>query len=139
VRAQAAGFGVAFDILLGYAVAHEAGHCVLGPGHAYAGLMRGTWNRKDAGEISRLSLHLTKQESRKAAAILGSVLAKRAVPSHAVTRDGRRFLMSAVVEVSARAPLSVVQNWTGESVGSAMTKNRKLGANLRAISKTGQG
>jgi hypothetical protein len=76
VRAQAAGFGVAFDILLGYAVAHEAGHCLLGPGHAYAGLMRGAWNRKDAGEISRLSLHLTKQEGRKAAAILGSVVSK---------------------------------------------------------------
>ena len=71
VRAQAARFGVAFDTLLGYAVAHEAGHCLLGPGHSYAGLMRGAWNRKDAGEISRLSLHLTKQEARKAIAVLG--------------------------------------------------------------------
>lgn len=70
VRAQAAGFGVAFDILLGYAVAHEAGHCLLGPSHSYAGLMRGAWDRKDAGEISRLSLHLTKEEARKAAARL---------------------------------------------------------------------
>ena len=67
VRAQAAEFGVAFDLLMGYAVAHEAGHCLLGPGHSYAGLMRGAWNRKDAGEMSRLSLHLTKQEARKAA------------------------------------------------------------------------
>ena len=70
VRAQAAGFGVAFDLLLGYAVAHEVGHCLLGPGHSYAGLMRGAWNRKDAGEISRLSLHLTKQEARNAVARL---------------------------------------------------------------------
>ena len=70
VRAQAAGFGIAFDLLMGYAVAHEVGHCLLGPGHSYAGLMRGAWNRKDASEMSRLSLHLTKQEARKAVARL---------------------------------------------------------------------
>jgi hypothetical protein len=77
VRAQAAGFGVAFDILLGHVVAHEAGHCLLGPGHSYAGLMRGAWNRKDAGEMSRLSLHLTKQEARKAVAALGAAVGNR--------------------------------------------------------------
>jgi hypothetical protein len=70
VRAQAARFGIAFDLLMGYAVAHEVGHCLLGPGHSYAGLMRGAWNRKDASEMSRLSLHLTKQEARKAVARL---------------------------------------------------------------------
>jgi hypothetical protein len=70
IRAQAAGFGMAFDLLLGYAVAHEVGHCLLGPGHSYAGLMRGVWDRKDASEMSRLSLHLTKQEARKAVARL---------------------------------------------------------------------
>ena len=32
--------------------------------------MRAAWNRKDAEEISRLSLHLTKQEARKAVARL---------------------------------------------------------------------
>jgi hypothetical protein len=76
VRAQAMQFGMAFDLLLGYAVAHEAGHCLLGPGHSFAGLMRAAWNRKDAGEMSRLSLHLTKQEAQKAAARLS--LAERA-------------------------------------------------------------
>jgi hypothetical protein len=76
VRAQAKQFGMAFDILLGYALAHEAGHCLLGPGHSYAGLMRAAWNRKDAGEMSRVSLHLTKQEAQKAAARLS--LAERA-------------------------------------------------------------
>jgi hypothetical protein len=70
VRAQAAGFGMAFDLLMGYAVAHEVGHCLLGPGHSYGGLMRGAWNRKDASEMSRLSLHLTKQETRRAVARL---------------------------------------------------------------------
>jgi hypothetical protein len=70
VRAQAAALGVTVERLLGYTVAHEAGHCLLGPGHSYAGLMRSTWNRKDADEMSRLSLHLTKQENRTAVARL---------------------------------------------------------------------
>ena len=74
VRAQAAGFGVSFNLLLAYAVAHEVGHCLLGPGHSYAGLMRSGWNRKDAGEISRLSLHLTKKEARKASTRLRSAV-----------------------------------------------------------------
>lgn len=67
VRAQAAEFGVAFDLLMGYAAAHEIGHCMLGPGHSYAGLMRGAWDLKDAGQMSRLGLRLTKQQARKAA------------------------------------------------------------------------
>jgi hypothetical protein len=57
---------------MGYAAAHEAGHCLLGPGHSYVGLMRATWTRKDAEEIARVSLHLTKQEVRKAAARLAA-------------------------------------------------------------------
>ena len=76
VRAQAAGFGIAFDLLMGYAVAHEVGHCLLGPGHSYAGLMRGLWDRNDASEMSRFNLHLTKDEARKAVARL--TLAERA-------------------------------------------------------------
>lgn len=34
------------------------------------------------------------------------------VPSYAVTRDGQRFLLSAIVETDPKAALSVVQNWT---------------------------
>jgi hypothetical protein len=68
VRAQAAGFGMPFDVLMGYAVAHEVGHCLLGPGHSHGGLMRGAWNRNDASEMSRRGLHLTKQEARRAVA-----------------------------------------------------------------------
>src|SRR5262249_31584929 len=74
VRAQAASFGVSVNLLLAYAVAHEVGHCLLGPGHSHAGLMRSGWNRKDAEEISRLSLHLTKKEARKASARLSSAV-----------------------------------------------------------------
>jgi hypothetical protein len=72
VRAQAVDFGLSFNLLLAYAVAHEVGHCLLGPGHSYAGLMRPAWKRKEAGEISRLGLHLTKKEARKATARLSS-------------------------------------------------------------------
>jgi Tol biopolymer transport system component len=34
------------------------------------------------------------------------------IPSYAVTRNGQRFLLSAIVETDSKAPLSVVQNWT---------------------------
>jgi hypothetical protein len=74
VRAQAADFGLSFNLLLAYAVAHEVGHCLLGPGHSHAGLMLPAWNRKAAGEISRLGLHLTKKEGRKAAARISSAV-----------------------------------------------------------------
>jgi hypothetical protein len=73
VREQAPGFGVASDLLMGYVLAHEIGHCLLGPHHSETGLMRGGWNRKDAVEISRLGLHLTKEQAQKAAARLGQV------------------------------------------------------------------
>jgi len=33
-------------------------------------------------------------------------------PSYAVTRNGQRFLLSAIVAADAKAALSVVQNWT---------------------------
>jgi Tol biopolymer transport system component len=34
------------------------------------------------------------------------------IPSFAATRNGQRFLLSAIVETDPKAPLSVVQNWT---------------------------
>ncbi len=66
VRALAVRLELAVDLVLGYAVAHEAVHCLLGPGHSLAGLMRATWTRKDAQEIARLSLGLSKPEALKA-------------------------------------------------------------------------
>ena len=36
-------------------------------------------------------------------------------PYYSVSRDGQRFLLSAIVETEAAAPLSVIVNWTGES------------------------
>ena len=70
VKSLAAEFGMTFELLLGYAAAHEAGHCLLGPAHSNSGLMRAAWNRKDAEAMTRMSLNLTKQESRKAVARL---------------------------------------------------------------------
>lgn len=72
MRSLAAEFGVPFELLLGYAAAHEAGHCLLGPGHSNSGLMRAAWNRKDAEAMTRLSLNLTKQESKKVVARLAA-------------------------------------------------------------------
>jgi hypothetical protein len=68
VREQATRFGLPLGLLSGYVLAHEVGHCLLGPGHSYAGLMRSQWRLKDAQEISQLSLHLTHQEREKALA-----------------------------------------------------------------------
>ncbi|HYZ87565.1 MAG TPA: hypothetical protein VE621_24330 [Bryobacteraceae bacterium] len=70
VRARAVEWQLAFDLVLGYAMAHEAGHCLLGPKHASAGLMNATWTRKHAREMAQLGLGLSKPESRKALARL---------------------------------------------------------------------
>src|ERR1039458_7957309 len=60
---------MAFDLLMGYAVAHEVGHCLLGPGHSYGADAR-RMEPQGASEMSRLRLHLTKQEAWKAVARL---------------------------------------------------------------------
>lgn len=70
VRALAKDLGVDIDLLLGYAVAHESVHCLLGPMHSQFGLMRARWNRNDAQEMTRIGLGLTKQEACKVAEIL---------------------------------------------------------------------
>ncbi len=77
VREAAVRWGVDFHLMLGYAVAHEIGHCLLGPGHSAVGLMRPRWTRTDAQEISRLALGLSKQEALRA----GAWLAKTAAPA----------------------------------------------------------
>jgi len=49
------------------------------------------------------------------AGMIGETLARRlAQLGHqiAATRNGQRFLLSAIVETDAKAALSVVQNWT---------------------------
>jgi hypothetical protein len=40
------------DLVLGYVIAHEAGHVLIGPGHSEQGIMRGQWSAKDLQRIS---------------------------------------------------------------------------------------
>ena len=44
---------VEFAVLLGYVIAHELGHLLLGPGHAKQGVMRPSWERSDFKAISQ--------------------------------------------------------------------------------------
>ena len=85
VRAVAADLEIAFDLLLGYAIAHETGHCLLGPRHSAAGLMRAAWTRQDAREIEQQRLGLSKQEARRAVARL----ARGATPATEISEYGQ--------------------------------------------------
>ena len=80
VRQRTQELGLSFDLLLGYAIAHEAVHCLLGPAHSHSGLMRECWDRKDGEAIGRLSLGLTKQEARKACDVLAATSASASRP-----------------------------------------------------------
>jgi hypothetical protein len=40
------------DRILGYVIAHEVAHVLLGPGHSEVGIMRGEWTRNDLQRIS---------------------------------------------------------------------------------------
>jgi hypothetical protein len=73
VRAEAKTLSVAFDLLLGYAAAHEVGHFLLGPGHSRYGLMRATWDRNDAIEMNQLRLGLTPVEARRAVQLVAAM------------------------------------------------------------------
>ncbi len=41
------------DALLGYTIAHEVGHLLLGPGHRPGGIMCARWSGKETGAISK--------------------------------------------------------------------------------------
>jgi len=66
VRGLAGELGLDFELLMGDAVAHEAGHCLLGPGHSGVGLMRATWTPKDGREMAQVHLGLSSEEARRA-------------------------------------------------------------------------
>jgi hypothetical protein len=66
-----------FQSVLGYAIAHEIGHCLIGPGHSISGLMRARWNRRDAEDIAQERLGLSKREARLAAARICSIEHRR--------------------------------------------------------------
>jgi hypothetical protein len=42
--------------LLAYAAAHEIGHCLAGPGHSRAGVMKAAWARSDSDDIRQQRL-----------------------------------------------------------------------------------
>jgi hypothetical protein len=54
------------DRILGYVIAHEVAHVLLGPGHSEEGIMRGQWTRNDLQRISwGLPLDFSKDQSRE--------------------------------------------------------------------------
>jgi hypothetical protein len=58
--------GYRTDRILGYVIAHEVAHVLLGPGHSQEGIMRGKWTRNDLQRISwGLSLDFTTDQSKQ--------------------------------------------------------------------------
>jgi hypothetical protein len=54
------------DRVLGYVIAHEVAHVLLGPGHSEEGIMRGQWTRNDLQRISwGLLLDFTSDQSKQ--------------------------------------------------------------------------
>ena len=50
------------DRVLGYVIAHELGHLLLGPGHAAQGVMRAEWDLRDLQAISQHRLQFSSAE-----------------------------------------------------------------------------
>ena len=58
--------GYRADRVLGYVIAHEVAHVLLGPRHSEEGILRGEWTRDDLERISwGLALDFTKDQSRQ--------------------------------------------------------------------------
>jgi hypothetical protein len=56
--------GYRADRVLGYVIAHEVAHVLLGPRHSEEGILRGEWTRDDLDRISwGLALDFTKDQS----------------------------------------------------------------------------
>jgi hypothetical protein len=51
-----------FTSLLGYVMAHELGHLLLGPGHAAMGVMRAKWDPRDLRAMDRHWLEFSREE-----------------------------------------------------------------------------
>lgn len=65
VQAVASESNVSMHLVLGHAIAHEIGHCVLGRRHAVSGLMRARWTRRDMEQIRRATLNFSLEEARR--------------------------------------------------------------------------
>jgi len=58
--------GYRADRILGYVIAHEVAHVLLGPSHSEEGIMRGEWSRDDLQRISwGMLLDFSKDQSRQ--------------------------------------------------------------------------
>jgi len=58
--------GYRADRILGYVIAHEVAHVLLGPSHSEEGIMRGEWTRNDLHRISwGMLLDFSKDQSRQ--------------------------------------------------------------------------
>jgi hypothetical protein len=66
--------GVGREILLGFVIAHELGHLLLGPGHVQDGIMYGTWRGRETRAMMKRWLVFDRDER----AIIQEELAKRA-------------------------------------------------------------
>jgi len=71
--------GYRADRVLGYAIAHEVTHVLIGPGHSEEGIMRGEWSRYDLQHISLgLQLDFTDVQSKQ---LRNAVLRRTTPPS----------------------------------------------------------
>ncbi len=50
------------DRVMGYSMAHELGHPLIGAGHRPNGIMRAAWGEKELGELSRRHLYFNEAE-----------------------------------------------------------------------------
>lgn len=81
---ELAGAGYRADRILGYVIAHEVTHTLLGPGHSSDGIMRGTWSDYDLQRIcSGLQLDFTSEQAGK----LRSAAVRRAEPQAFATNE----------------------------------------------------
>ena len=53
---------VGTDQLLGYTMAHELGHLLIGPGHRANGIMRAAWGRKEIQALHQRRLKFQQAE-----------------------------------------------------------------------------
>ena len=65
VEAFAEWHGTVKDELLGYVIAHELGHLLLGVGHSPQGVMRSRWTGRDATAVRQLGLKFTAVEQER--------------------------------------------------------------------------
>ena len=63
VQALAGAKEAELTTLLGYVIAHELGHLLLGPGHAAKGVMRSAWDRRDLEAIRQGCLRFSPVEA----------------------------------------------------------------------------